>query len=360
MAQQADSENKTEEPTEKKILDEFERGNVPISKEAQLFAISATTLVILAFLARDTLRTLTFTLAQLANDPSGWLLLTSSDAISLFTTLVVEMGRPLVPIVVILTVAGLASNFLQHPPRFAFARLRPDFARISIVNGWRRIFGAQGWTEFLKSAAKLISVTIILSMVLRSQRNALIAAMSLDPDAIPEAILTIATRLLTAVCVITVVLLAADLLSVRALWRKGVRMTKQELKDELKEAEGDPLRKARLRSLALDRRRKSMIKAVPRATLVIANPTHYAVALRYVREEGGAPVVVSKGKDFIALKIREIAEQHSIPIVEDKSLAKSMHDGVEVNRPIPPAFYKAVAEIIHILYAKSGRKAHAR
>jgi flagellar biosynthesis protein FlhB len=106
------------------------------------------------------------------------------------------------------------------------------------------------------------------------------------------------------------------------------------------------LRKARLRSLALDRRRKSMIAAVPRATLVIANPTHYAVALRYVREEGGAPIVLSKGQDFIALKIREIAEQHAIPIVEDKSLARSMYNGVEVDRPIPPEFYKAVAEII--------------
>jgi flagellar biosynthesis protein FlhB len=232
--------------------------------------------------------------------------------------------------------AGLVSTFLQHAPRFTPARLRPDIARISLVNGWRRIFGAQGQAEFFKSVGKLISIVIVVSAVLRSQRHALIGAMLLDPDAIPEVVLMVATRLLMAVCAITVVLLAADLFWVRALWRKGVRMTKQEVKDELKEAEGDPLRKARLRSLALDRRRKSMIAAVPRATLVIANPTHYAVALRYVREEGGAPLVVSKGKDFIALKIREIAEQHSIPIVEDKPLARSMHDGVEVDRPIPP------------------------
>jgi len=112
--------------------------------------------------------------------------------------------------------------------------------------------------------------------------------------------------------------------------------------------------------LALDRRRKSMIAAVPRATLVIANPTHYAIALRYVREEGGAPLVLSKGKDLIALKIREIAEQHLIPIVEDKLLARSMYDCVEVDRPIPPEFHKAVAELIHILYAKSSRKGGAK
>ncbi len=360
MAQQADSDSKTEEPTEKKILDEFERGNIPLSKEASLFAICATAMIILLFLARKTLRSITFTLEQLSNDPGGWLLNAPSDAIALFATLLWEIGRPLIPVFVILMAAGLASTFLQHAPRIVPTRIRPDFARISLVNGWRRIFGVHGQAEFLKSAGKLTSIILVLSIVLRSQRNALIGAMSLDPDALPEVVLTIATRLLMAVCVITVVLLAADLFSVRALWRKDVRMTKQEVKDELKEAEGDPLRKARLRSLALDRRRKSMIAAVPRATVVIANPTHYAVALRYVREEGGAPLVVSKGKDFIALKIREIAEQHSIPIVEDKPLARSMHDGVEVDRPIPPEFYKAVAEIIHILYAKNARKAYAK
>jgi flagellar biosynthetic protein FlhB len=164
--------------------------------------------------------------------------------------------------------------------------------------------------------------------------------MSLDPDAVPELILTIAMRLLMAVCVVTILLLAVDLLWVRMHWRKDIRMSKQEINDEMKEVEGDLLKKARLRSLALDRRRKSMIAAVPRATLVIANPTHYAIALRYVREEGGAPLVVSKGKDLIALKIREIAEQHLIPIIEDKLLARSMYDSVEVDRPIPPEFYK--------------------
>jgi flagellar biosynthesis protein FlhB len=235
MAQQGDSESKTEEPTEKKIHDEFERGNIPISKEASLLATSATTLIILAFLARDALRSIAFTLAQMSNDPADWLLLTS-DAVALFITLAREIARPLIPVVVILVVAGLASTFLQHAPRFAPARLRPDFARISIINGWRRIFGANGRTEFLKSVGKLISIAIVLSMVLRSQGNALIGAMSLDPDAIPEVVLMIATRLLTAVCAITVVLLALDLVSVRSLWRKGARMTKQEVKDELKEA----------------------------------------------------------------------------------------------------------------------------
>ena len=360
MAQQTESESKTEEPTEKKIFDEYERGNIPISREASLFATSAATLLILVFLARNSLRSITFTLEQIANNPGGWALNAAPDAIALFTALAWDICRPLIPALAVLLAAGVASNSLQNAPRLALRRIQPDFARISLVSGWRRIFGSHGRTEILKSVGKLISITVVVWAVLRSQINTLTGAMLLEPDAIPELILMIATRLLMAVCVITVVLLAADLVWVRTLWRKDIRMTRQEIKDELKQAEGDPLRKARLRSLALDRRRKSMIAAVPRATLVIANPTHYAVALRYIKEEGGAPIVVSKGQDFIALKIREIAEQHSIPIIEDKSLARSMYNGVEVDRPIPSEFYKAVAEIIHILYAKSGRKAYAK
>lgn len=169
-------------------------------------------------------------------------------------------------------------------------------------------------------------------------------------------VLTIATRLLSIVCVATVLLLAADLIWARAHWRKDLRMSKQDIKEELKRNEGDPMKKAKLRSLALDRMRKNMIAAVPKATLVIVNPTHYAVALRYVKEESAAPIVLSKGQDLIALKIREIADQYSIPIIEDKELARSLYDGVELNQPIPPEFYRAVAEIIHVLYAKAIRR----
>jgi flagellar biosynthetic protein FlhB len=139
-----------------------------------------------------------------------------------------------------------------------------------------------------------------------------------------------------------------------------MRMSRHEIKDELKQMEGDPVVKARLRSLALDRSRKRMIDAVPRATLVIANPTHYAIALRYVREEGGAPMVLAKGQDLIALKIRQIAEANDIPIVEDKALARSMYDNVEVDKMIPVEFYRAVAEVIHLLNTRRAGRAAAR
>ena len=129
-------------------------------------------------------------------------------------------------------------------------------------------------------------------------------------------------------------------------------MTRQEVKDEMKQVDGDPLVKARMRSLARDRARKRMIAAVPRATFVVTNPTHYAIALRYVKEEGGAPMVIAKGQDLIALKIREIATQHSIPIIEDKLLARSLYKVVEVDKMIPPEFYKAIAEIVFFLFQR--------
>lgn len=133
-------------------------------------------------------------------------------------------------------------------------------------------------------------------------------------------------------------------------------MTRQEVKEELKQIEGDPLMKSRMRSLALDRRRRSMIASVAKATLVVANPTHYAIALRYVREEGGAPRVLAKGKDIIALRIRQVAEEHDIPVMEDKALARSLYNSVEVDRMIPPEFYRAVAQLIHFLQKHEPRR----
>jgi flagellar biosynthetic protein FlhB len=161
-----------------------------------------------------------------------------------------------------------------------------------------------------------------------------------------------AVRLFLAVIGATILLVAVDLVWSRVFWRRELRMTRQEVKDEQKQSDGDPIIKARMRSLARDRARKRMIARVPRATVVIANPTHYAIALRYVRSENRAPLVVAKGLDLIALKIRSIAEEHGIPVVEDKLLARSLYDKVEVDQLIPPEFYRAVANVILYLMSR--------
>jgi flagellar biosynthetic protein FlhB len=222
--------------------------------------------------------------------------------------------------------------------------------------GAGRIFGAPGLVEFLKSLFKFGAITIVCLILLNADRKAVIDAMFTDPSALPALILSLVIRLVSAVCVTLVILVAADLVWSRFRWRSDLRMTRQEVKDEMKQSEGDPLVKSRLRSLARDRARRRMISAVPRATVVIANPTHYAIALRYDRSKGGAPLVVAKGVDLIALRIREIAAQHAIPVIEDRPLARAMYDAVEVDQWIPPEFYRAVAKILHFLYT---RPAHA-
>ena len=176
----------------------------------------------------------------------------------------------------------------------------------------------------------------------------------------PERILGLAVKTIAAVLVATLAVAGADLVWSRILWRRDNRMSRHEVKEELKQAEGDRLVKARLRSLRLHRSRKRMLSAVPRATMVIVNPTHYAVAMRYVRAEGGAPIVLAKGVDLIALKIRAIAEAHDVPVVEDKPLARSLYTTVEVERPIPAEFYRAVAEIVHLVQQRKSGWAQRR
>jgi flagellar biosynthesis protein FlhB len=148
---------------------------------------------------------------------------------------------------------------------------------------------------------------------------------------------------------------AIDIVWSRFHWKQDLRMSKQEVKDEFKQSEGDPIVKSRLRSLARDRARKRMMTAVPRATLIIANPTHFSIALKYVREEDAAPVVLAKGQDLVALRIREIAAANGIPVFEDVALARSMYKQVSVDSVIPAQFYQAVAELVRIVYASKGR-----
>jgi flagellar biosynthesis protein FlhB len=354
MAEGPDHESKTEEATEKKVRDAVEKGNVPFSKEAATLASLLGMMVVASFFLASDVRQLNFSLARLIDNAGGWPLRNGGDAVRLLEAVGMDAVRLLLPVVAIFTAAGLLSSFLQNSPQLVLDRIQPKLSRLSISSGWSRIFGARGQVEFLKSTVKLVAVCLFGFLLLRAAQHDVLNAMFTEPDALPALVLSIGTRLVAAIAVATIVLVAADLVWTRLFWSRDLRMTRQEVKDEIKQSEGDPIVKARLRSLARDRARKRMIAAVPRATFVIANPTHFAVALRYVKEEGGAPLVIAKGQDLIALKIREIAAAHSIPIIEDKLLARSLYKAVEVDKMIPPEFYKAVAEIVFFLFSRSG------
>ncbi|WP_112664662.1 flagellar biosynthesis protein FlhB [Microvirga flavescens] len=352
MAEEADKESKTEAATDKKIRDAIEKGNIPFSKEAPVFASIVGLLIVLSFATRKNVAALTEKLALFIDHPRSFSLQTGADATLLFQALALEIGSFLTPIIVVLVICGLASSILQNIPRVAYERIRPQWSRISPMSGWGRIFGRQGHVEFLKSVFKFFTITLVSIILLRSEQYKVAAAMFSDPSLVPEMILTMAIRLISAVSIATIVLVAGDLIWSRVRWQRDLRMSRQEIKDEFKQMEGDPLVKARLRSLAQDRSRKRMLAAVPRATVVIANPTHYAIALRYEREETSAPLVIAKGVDLVALRIREAAERHGVPVVEDKALARSMYDSVEVDRMIPPDFYRAVAQILFFVLTR--------
>lgn len=356
MAETSDKESRTEEPTEKKVRDSLEQGKIPVSREASIFASMAALMVIMWFLIGQGVQQLTPTLKSLIDDPDGFPLRNGADAQNLLTVVGLESLRFLVPLVVILMAFGLASSLLQNAPNMVLQRIMPDLSRISPISGWSRLFGTQGLVEFAKSLFKLVSVTVVVGFVLRTSEARAFEAMYTDPVALPEMILSIAMRIVSAICIATIVLVAIDLAWSRFHWRRELRMTKQEIKDEHKQAEGDPLIKARLRSLARDRSRQRMIASVPRATLVIANPTHFAIALRYKREESAAPLVVAKGMDVIALKIREVAEQNRIPVIENKALARALYEAVQVDQVIPAEFFRPVAEIIYFLQSKQAPK----
>ena len=352
MSERNDKDSKTEEATEKKIADAIEKGNVPRSREMAVFASLLGVLVGAAFLIGSGSMNLAETLSVMLDNPGGFVLASGPDFNRLLWAVMGELTKFLAPIVFMLMLAGLAAAFFQHAPTMALDQIKPKWSRVSPAAGWKRIFGAAGFMEFVKSLFKFGAIGVVCAAMLSGEQRAVSSALFLDPSALPGLVLSLVIRLVSVVCVAIAIMVAGDIVWSRLRWRSELRMTRQELKDELKDSEGDPLMKSKRRSLARDRARRRMIASVPKATVVIANPTHYAIALQYDRAKGGAPLVVAKGADLIALKIREIASKHSIPIVEDKPLARALYNAVEVGQWIPPEFYRAVAKILHHIYSR--------
>jgi flagellar biosynthetic protein FlhB len=360
MADAPDRDSQTEEASEKKLSDAMDRGVVPHSQEVSVLAGLAAMLVIAIFILPGAVGKLMAMLVHFIDDPGGWIIDDAGDARSLAVVVLSNVGFCLLPVAVILILFGLCASFAQNAPRMVLDRIRPQFSRISIRQGASRVFGLHGLTTFLKNVFKFASVTIIATLVVSSHDIEITNSIYLDVGNLPWRISDLIIRVLAGLVVAALVVAAVDLVWARIHWRSGQKMSRQEVKEEQKEAEGDPLLKARLRSIRMDRARKRMLTAVPKATMVVVNPTHYAVAMRYVRGEGGVPIVVAKGMDLVALRIREIAEENHIPVIEDKPLARSLYAVVKVDRAIPSEFYRAVAEIIHLIHKKNANKSLER
>lgn len=355
MADDVDKESKTEEATEKKIRDSVEKGQLPHSRETGILASFVAILLFAVFFASNSVIELGTFLSMFLEKPDAWPMDTANDVVELSRIVTMEIGKAVASLLVLLVVFGVGASAFQNMPQFVGERIRPQASRISLAKGWKRLFGQEGLVEFLKSLAKLGFVVAVLCFVLSDSLRQFLAGMLTQTTDYVAVMRGMAIDILTSIVVVMGLIAAVDLVWSRFHWRQDLKMTRQEVKDELKQSEGDPIVKSRLRSLARDRARRRMMTAVPRATLVIANPTHYAIALRYARDQDSAPVVLAKGTDLVALKIREIAEANNVPVFEDVALARSMYKQVSVDSVIPQQFYQAVAELIRVVYAKKSK-----
>jgi flagellar biosynthetic protein FlhB len=255
--------------------------------------------------------------------------------------------------------AGVGANLLQTGFMFTPDRLSFDLKKISPASGFKRIFGLDGFVQFLKSLVKVALTGLLAWWVLNPHMSELENLAAMDPMAMLVFSADVLRRRVFAVAAFLLVIAGADWFWQRQRFMARMRMTKEEQKEDFKQSEGDPHVKARQKQLRNERARRRMIQAVPDATVVVMNPTHYAVALKYDASETPAPLCVAKGMDSLALKIRAVAEAHGVPVIEDPPLARALYAAVDIDEIIPPAHYEAVAKIIGFILS-AGRKVAAR
>jgi flagellar biosynthetic protein FlhB len=271
--------------------------------------------------------------------------------------LVSTIGSALLPILALLWSAGLISNLIQHKPVFSAHKMKPELSKISLIKGVKRQFSMRAVMEFAKGIAKIAIVGAVSAALVLPRMDILPLVANFDPVVILPLLREIAIVMLVGVLAVISVIAAADMLFQRYKHAESLRMTKQEVKDEHKQTEGDPLIKQRLRAIRMERGRRRMMAAVPKADVVITNPTHFAVALKYDPPAMAAPVLVAKGQGEVALRIREVAELNDVPLVENPPLARALHAAVDLDQEIPVEHYKAVAEIIGYVMRLRGKLA---
>jgi flagellar biosynthetic protein FlhB len=343
VADETDLSEKTEDPTQKRLDDALERGDVVKSQEVNTwFIIAGATLALSAFsgsmgMMQVSLRGLLENAHRIPTDGPGLILLTTQ----LEYAIIAAFGVPLL----ILMIAAIFGNIVQHRLVFSAESLTPKLSKISPISGAKRLFGKQAWANLLKGIFKVVAIGAVMTMVFWPERHRLDAMVRMDLMSIVAVTKTLSLQLLGTVVAMLAVVAIADYLFQYRTWFERQKMSLQEIKEEFKQTEGDPAIKARIRRIRETRMRKRMMAAVPDASVVIMNPTHYAVALKYERGDN-APVCVAKGVDAIALKIREVAQAHNVPVVENPPLARALHATVEIDQEIPAEHYRAVAEVI--------------
>ena len=349
-----DDSSKTEDPTPKKLDEARKKGQVPLSREVNNWVmLLAGTIVVIGMGPQMSLdltlimRTYLNQTANLPDIPGGFGFVVAQAC----TEILKMLALPLI----FLVAAAFLGPFIQIGPLFAPEILKMDISKISPIKGFSRLFSLKSILEFVKGIFKITVVGAVGIIIMKPYFGGIEHLVGLDVAGAMSELKTLVYQMMVGILTVLFIISAIDLAYQRFEFMKRMRMTKQELKDEYKQSEGDPHVKARLRQLRQEKARARMMQSVPKSDVVITNPTHYSVALKYDPDKNDAPVVVAKGVDELALRIREVARENDVTILANPPLARVLFDTVEVDDVVPSEHYKAVAEIISYVFRLKGK-----
>ena len=355
MAEGTDKDDKTEEPTPRKLEQAREKGDIIYSAEvsAALSLIAAT--AVIAFMSGPIAKSVAEGFIgfiampdQFSADPGSLRAIAFAIVIKLLSVFGLAS--------LALAGAGLAARYLQDRPTFNAERLSPSIDKLDPAKGFKRVFGKAAVSAFLKSLAKLAIVGAAMAWALWPRDASIERSPLMDVHALLPYVRDRAVSMMMALASAAALMAAVDYVFTRQSYMEKQRMSRREIKEEMRQSDGDPLVKAKLQQIRRERSKRRMLAAVPKASVVITNPTHYAIALRYEPGETPAPICLAKGVDAVAQRIREVAEEHDIPIVENPPLARALFATADLDQPIPREQYEAVAKIIGVVMRLAGRR----
>ena len=356
MADDQDKSQQTEEPTAKRLEQARESGDVVKSSEVTAFVLLAGGTLAIAMFGQSTALGIAKLLTLFIEQPEQ-MSVDGAGLASMARGLLFHLALVLAPFMGVMVLASVTGHVMQSMPTLNPDKLKPDFSKLSIPAGLARMFGPEGWMNLLKGLAKIGIVGMAIWTQLWPERGMLESILSQSPGAVVGDMSHLLFKVLIAALAALLVIAGLDYFLQRMRFMKRNRMSKQEIKEEYRQNEGDPAIKAKVRQIRNERSRKRMMAAVPDATVVIMNPTHFAVALKYESGKMEAPVCVAKGIDALALRIRAVAEENDVPVIENPPLARALYASVEIDEAVPPEHYKAVAQIIGYVMRLNGAMA---
>ena len=349
----ADDQEKTEEPTPKKIEDARKEGNVPKSQDTSgvitLFVAILAVLMLFPYMANHMLFLFKYYFS-LIGTPLDKLFMIDIAIVTIREFLLIIM-----PLAIAVAISGIIAALAQFGFLFTTKAIMPDFKKIDPIKGTKNLFSMKKLIEGVKVTFKSFTTLgvgfVFFFYFIVELPTVALFGLADQLDWLKDKMIIIAFSMLLIIFVFAMI----DIIIVRKQYFDGLKMSKQEIKDEMKNMEGDPLIKSKIRQIQMQASRKRMMAEVPNADVIITNPTHYAVAVKYDEQKSHAPIVVAKGMDNIALQIKKIARENSVHIVQNPPLARSLYAEVDIDKPIPEALFGAVAEVLAYVY-KMNRK----